>query len=106
MYCENLCSEAIVLHDVAPNHRAGPSKARLAMDSNGPGGFLALRKKLRQDVVRWIRTVHEVEFHVFDAVVTELAAVVGGLVQPDNKGDVALLEIGDVVFRSQRIVPP
>lgn len=104
--CGNLCSEAIVLHDVTPNDRTGPPKARLAMNSNPPGSFFALRQKLSQDVVRWIRTVHKIEFHVLDPVVTELATVIRRLVQPHNQSDVALLEIGDIVFRSQRIVPP
>lgn len=104
--CGHLCSEAIVLHDVAANDRTGPPKTRLTMDGDRPGSFFALRKKLRQDVVRGIRTVHKVEFHVLDPVVTELATVIRRLVQSDYQSDVALLEIGDIVFWSQRIVTP
>jgi hypothetical protein len=93
-----------VLHNVAPDHCSGPAQPRLAMDGDGAGGLFALGQKLRQNVVRRIRPVHEVQLHVFDPVVAELAAVVGGLVQSHDQGDVALLEIGDIVFRSQGVI--
>ena len=90
-----------MLHNVAPDHHcSGQAQPRLAMDGDGVGGLFALGQKLRQNVVRRIRPVHEVQLHVLDPVVAELATVVGGLIQ----GDVALFEIGHIVFRSQGVI--
>lgn len=75
------------------------------MDSDGARFVLSGVEELGDNIIRWGRSVQEVQIHVFDTLLGELCLLVLGLVEPHNKRDSHALENRHVVIRGEGAVP-
>jgi hypothetical protein len=71
------------------------------VNSNSARCLFTELKEASQDVLRRVRAIEKVELGVVDALSGESPRVVILLVEAHHQSDVLLLEVRDVVFRSQ-----
>lgn len=93
-----------MLHAIETDKGACAAQACLAVHSNGARLLLGSRQELRHNIVRWCSTISEEQVEMLDALLSEFALLILGLVKSHHERDAQSLPNWHVILRRKRAI--